>query len=183
MSGISNNALSDTPNYSQLYNRKDWIHWIDIDGDCQNTRAEILIKFSKTPPIFSSKSHCAVKEGYWLDAYSGKVLTAANEIDIDHLVPLAWANGHGGDQWDANQKMKFANDFENLTVTSRKLNRIKGNKGLDEWLPPNINYRCQYISRFISVVKKYKLELIPAESEQARNLNALCKKGKIKRLF
>ena len=36
------------------YNRKDWPHWIDEDGDCQNTRQENLIATSKVAVQFKN---------------------------------------------------------------------------------------------------------------------------------
>jgi hypothetical protein len=38
----------------------------------------------------------------------------------------------------------FANDLDNLILAKASLNRQKGAKGLDEWLPPNHSYRCEY---------------------------------------
>merc|ERR1712193_325114 len=66
------------------YNRKMWRHWVDDDGDCQNTRAEILIRDSITEVFFNKKKGCVVKLGLWIDPYSGQFFSKASKLDIDH---------------------------------------------------------------------------------------------------
>jgi hypothetical protein len=73
------------------------------------------------------------------------------------------AHGHGGDTWPKDRKQKFATYIDNLLLVSASLNRQKGAKGLDEWLPPNHAYRCEYIAHFNAVMTKYDLTYIPSE--------------------
>ena len=138
--------------YSTLFNRDDWGGWIDEDGDCQNTRAEILIRDSQISVSFDG---CRVVGGLWSLPYSGGSTTSASQIDIDHIIPLKWAHGHGGDRWTESQKRNFANDPDNLLATSSSANRSKGAKGPDKWLP-SIN-KCSYAQRWVQLIEKYGL--------------------------
>ncbi|MBA3757055.1 MAG: hypothetical protein H0X02_12900 [Nitrosomonas sp.] len=91
-------------NYQTPYNRKEWAHWIDADGDCQNTRQEMLIATSKKPLRFKDSKHCTVIYGEWFGVYTGKTFTKASDVDIDHIVPLAHAHRHGADKWTRTQR-------------------------------------------------------------------------------
>ncbi|MGK0235384.1 MAG: hypothetical protein ACI9EK_001920 [Psychroserpens sp.] len=62
------------------------------------------------------------------------------------------------------KRFKFANDPANLLSVEARLNRQKGAKGLDKWLPPK--NQCQYIVRFVRVYKTYGLQLNSSESSQ-----------------
>jgi hypothetical protein len=117
---------AERSSYSVLYDRDDWGSWIDADNDCQDTRAEILIRDSQQPVGFKSDRQCKVASGLWKLPYSGSVVTDPSQIDIDHVIPLRWAHGHGGDRWTLNQKRIFANDPENLLATYYSANRSKG---------------------------------------------------------
>jgi hypothetical protein len=56
-------------------------------------------------------------------------------VDVDHVVPLKWAHDHGGGEWSREKKKRFANDPLNLLVVHDRINRIKGAKGIDKWMP------------------------------------------------
>ena len=146
--------------YSTLYNRDDWGGWIDEDGDCQNTRAEILIRDSQTDV---SLDGCKVVSGLWNLPYWGGTATQASQMDIDHIIPLKWAHGHGGDKWSKEKKRTFANDPENLLPTSSSANRSKGAKDPDQWMP-NVK-RCSYAQRWQSLIDKYGLMTTAKELE------------------
>ena len=96
-----------------------------------------------------------VIDGLWDLPYSGGSTTSASEIDVDHIIPLKWAHGHGGDRWSDAKKRTFANDPDNLLATSSSANRSKGGKGPDQWMPA-IN-KCSYAQRWERLIGKYGL--------------------------
>ena len=77
------------------YNRALFDYPADLNGDCQNTRAEVLIAESLAAVTYTSASHCYVKRGRWYSFYDGVWGTFASSFQLDHLVPLyeAWISG------------------------------------------------------------------------------------------
>ena len=167
-------AIEQGSAFVGLYDRADWPHWLDSDKDCQNTRHEILIQTSTKPVSFKTDKECNVLTGEWFDPYSGNTYFVSKELDLDHIVPLKFAHGHGADKWSRERKTLFANDIENLILSQASLNRQKGAKGLDEWLPPNHRYRCEYITRFNNIMIKYQLAYIPSEERIVNRLVKAC---------
>ena len=145
------------PLYASDYIRKDWPHWIDADRDCQNTRAEILIRDNVGQLKFKRAKQCLVTWGSWVCPYTGKTYTKASDIDIDHIVPLSYAHRHGAAEWSREQKRAFANDPLNLLSVEDNTNQSKGDKGPARWMPPLESYRGEYLKRWGAVVSKYGL--------------------------
>ena len=167
-------AESEGRAFSSLYNRKDWPHWIDADRDCQDTRAEVLLRDSQAPVKFKRNKGGSVSHGLWIDPYTGQRIEKASDLDIDHIVPLAWAHGHGASDWTRAQKRAFANDMDNLLAVDAGANREKGAKGPDDWMPPATAYRCEYVGRFSNLVRKYKLSLYPPEQSAISAILSRC---------
>jgi hypothetical protein len=172
----TNEAIDEGRAFVTLYDRSDWPHWLDDDKDCQNTRHEILIQTSNKAVEFKTKNECNVLSGEWYDPYSGDTFTISKDLDLDHIVPLKFAHGHGADNWSRERKKQFANDHDNLLLVNASLNRQKGAKGLDEWLPPNQSYKCEYIARFNSVMAQYELSYIPSEKRIINRMVNACNK-------
>ncbi len=150
---------------SPKYSRSKFGHgWADLNKDCQNSRMEALISQSVGQVHYKTSKKCKVKSGKWISTFTGKTIYSASEIDIDHVVPLSWAWKHGGHQWTKDKRVKFANDPANLLSVEARVNRQKGARGLDEWLPPK--NKCQYVSRFLRVYKSYGLKLTINEGEK-----------------
>lgn len=160
--------------YSVLYNRKDWPHWTDDDGDCQNTRAEVLIAHSQLPVKFKRNKGCNVTHGRWYGVYTGQIFTKASDLDIDHIVPLAHAHRQGGANWTRSQKRAFANDPENLLPVEDNANQAKGDKGPDQWKPQQKSYWCVYARKWEYVKEKYRLGFNGQERSALREMKVTC---------
>ena len=131
--------------FSLLYDRRDWPHWRDQDGNCRDTRAEVLIRNSRVPVTYRDAQQCVVDSGEWLDPYSGQLIYLAADLDIDHLVPVSAA-----------------------------LNRTKGSSSPDQWLPPDRSYWCEYGRRWQTVKQRYALMVTPPEQTAVNGLMQTC---------
>lgn len=159
------------------YDRSTWAHWQDYDEDCQNTRQELLLATSKAPVTFTSTSNCTTYTGMWLDPYTGDYYTLASDLDIDHIIPLSYAYGHGGSLWSLKLKELFANDLENLLAVDDGLNASKGDKGPSDWMPPSETYHCMYANKWRVVANKYGLVLAAEDDAKISEVLKGCKEG------
>ena len=162
--------VSDFSNYQ----RDEYISsWIDEDGDCQNLRHEMLIRHSQRKVIFTNSSQCTVTGGLWLDPYLGKVITIASDLDVDHVIPLAYAHANGGAAWPRSRKQSFAMDEINLLLVDDGENQLKGAKGPSGYLPRK-EYQCDYVKKWQLVATKYKLELPVTDRRVLFSISTAC---------
>lgn len=105
------------------------------------------------------------------DPYSGQTMTLTpgdpSGIEIDHIFALQRNWNAGGAQWDLRKRQIFANDIDNLLAVNGRLNESKGSAGL-EWLPPNTNFRCTYVQRYLAIAVKYQLPVTRSDQNIAR---------------
>jgi hypothetical protein len=147
------------------YSRDLYGGWIDADGDCQDTRQEVLIAESVVP-VQLDAAGCRVVSGRWMDPYTGREITNPRELDIDHLVPLAEAHRSGGDAWTPERRRAYANHLahaEHLIAVTAGANRSKGDKDPASWLPANAAYRCEYVRDWVLVKLRWGLRADDAE--------------------
>lgn len=156
-------CASDSIYSCEKYDRKNWKHWIDEDGDCQNTRQEVLIRDSIKPVKYVGTvdaEGCKVFTGYWYDPYTGKTFTNPKQLDVDHVVPLKEAFESGGYKWSKEKKREYANylkdEFHIIPVYLGE-NRSKGAKDPAEWLPENLKFKKQYAKMWVRIKLHWNL--------------------------
>jgi hypothetical protein len=160
------------------YDRKDWGRWNDADGDCQDTRQEVLIRDSVVD-VQLDEAGCRVVAGKWRDPYDGSEITDPSKVDVDHLVALRDAHDSGGWQWSYDEKRLFTNDMGNLKATSQSTNRSKGARGADEWLPPLEEARCPYVVEWSLSKEHHDLTMTPVERAVIEYHVLICNQGQV----
>ena len=140
-------TIAPVPTDMPKYERNDWKHWEDHDGDCQDARQEVLIAESLVPVTYKTDRECRVETGWWYGAFTGTHIEDPGNLDIDHLVPLKNAHNSGGWPWTADRREEYANylgDDDHLIAVLDRANQSKGARGPEEWRPPDETYWCQF---------------------------------------
>lgn len=136
--------------------------WEDVDGNGCYTRNDVLAR-DLEDVRYRPGSDCVVVSGVLDDPYSGERFdfdkSNPDYIQIDHVVALAEAWRSGAWAWDDDQRLVFANDPLNLLAVSGQTNDDKASSDAAGWLPPNKDFRCDYVARQVVVKKKYDLSV------------------------
>lgn len=181
------NALEEEQEEDVSYNRNEWKHWEPFNEkkECWSVREEVLYRQAKEGSLIfldrkgnetNKKSKaCSIKQGIWIDPYSGKMYTKPSELDVDHHIPLKKANSLGGYKLSKREKKAFANDLNNLVVTSAEQNRSKSAKGPSEYLPPNEESHCAYAKIYVVMSGKYSIGITKEDKEVLHGILTSCK--------
>ncbi|MFE2086283.1 HNH endonuclease family protein [Streptomyces sp. NPDC059460] len=150
------------------YSRDKFPHWITQSGTC-NTR-EVVLKRDGTN--VAQDSSCAAVSGSWYSEYDGATWTAASDLDIDHMVPLAEAWRSGASSWTTAQRQSFANDLTRpqLIAVTDNVNQSKSDQDPAEWLPSRTAYRCTYVRAWVHVKHYYNLTVDSAEKSALQSV-------------
>ncbi|MFF3558557.1 HNH endonuclease family protein [Streptomyces sp. NPDC002574] len=154
------------------YNRDLFPHWITISGAC-DTR-ETVLKRDGSGVV--TNSSCSATSGSWYSVYDGATWTAASDLDIDHLVPLAEAWDSGASAWTTARRQSFANDLTRpqLIAVTDNVNQSKGDQDPATWMPSRAAYACTYVRAWVQVKYYYGLSVDTAEKNKLSSVLSGC---------
>jgi hypothetical protein len=149
-----------------------------------DTRDDILDR-DLVDKTYVSISRCpnAVATGTLHDPYTSATinLVRGNQtgaaVQIDHLVPLAYAWDLGARNWTDQMRLRFANDPANLLAVDGKVNQDKGDGEPAVWMPPNRAFWCQYAVQFVAVLRGYGLPVDAPSAPVLRDAAGTCPRG------
>lgn len=157
---------------ASTYDRDLFPHWITISGAC-NTR-ETVLKRDGSGVV--TDSACAATSGSWYSPFDGATWTAASDVDIDHLVPLAEAWRSGASAWTTAKRQSFANDLTRpqLWAVTDNVNQAKGDKDPSTWKPSLTSFHCTYAKSWIATKAYWALKLQSAEKTALTTMLNTC---------
>ncbi|MCZ4579229.1 MULTISPECIES: HNH endonuclease family protein [Gordonia] len=174
--------LASIPVHAQRPDRDDYDRsafgaaWTDAvavagGGNGCDTRNDILardLQDIRAGPVSSCPR--AVLAGEFRSPYSGEFVVFrrdrnASSVQIDHIVPLAYAWDMGAWSWELGRRLSFANDPANLVAVDGPSNQDKSDSEPGRWMPPVRGFWCQYAIQFVMVSATYGLT-VDAESRE-----------------
>jgi hypothetical protein len=146
-----------------------------------DTRNDILDRdLTGKTYVVISRCPTAVATGILRDPYTSLTIsfTRGNQtgasVQIEHIVPLAYAWDQGARFWTDQLRVRFANDPANLVAVQGQANQDKGDKEPALWMPPNAAFHCHYSMQFIAVMRGYGLALDAPSVPALRQATETC---------
>ncbi|OBG28226.1 hypothetical protein A5672_04125 [Mycobacterium alsense] len=133
--------------------------------------------------VWTKRCPNAVATGTLHDPYTNATIAfqrgakVGEAVQIDHIVPLAYAWDMGAYDWPSPERRRFANDPANLLAVEGRANQDKGDSPPGRWMPPNAAFACQYAMQFIAVLRGYQLPVDAASAGALRQAAATCPAG------
>jgi hypothetical protein len=154
------------------YSRDKFPHWSSQGAGC-DTRDAVLKKQGQG---VVTTADCKITRGTWLSVYDGKTVSDPQELDVDHMVPLANAWRTGAKDWTDSKRGEFANDLTHpqLLAVTATTNRSKGDQDPSEWTPPRHEYWCVYAQKWVTVKGYWKLSVTAAEKKALQDMLGTC---------
>jgi hypothetical protein len=145
------------------YSREKFRHWSKASdfgrapphASC-DTREAALVRDGENVEVGSG---CKVTSGSWYDPYTDQTYSDPQDLDIDHVVPLANAWRSGASSWNDDQRERYANDPDVLLSVEDDANQEKGDKGPEAW---------------IDIKDKYGLSVNKQEKEDLEQMLGTC---------
>lgn len=146
--------------------------WAHHHGRC-DTREVVLARDGKG---VKRDSACRPVKGRWYSPYEGRWIRSEKHLDVDHVVPMAYAWRSGAKRWSQAKRRAFANDLwrPELKTVSHSVNIAKGGQGPQSWRPPRRAYWCRYALSWITVKHHYRLFVTRAEKKALENMLRTC---------
>lgn len=149
-----------------------------------DTRNDVLTRdLIDTTYVTTTRCPRAVAAGILRDPYTNDTVAFARgeqvgaSVQIDHIVPLAFAWDMGAREWPDGLRKRFANDPANLLAVAGQANQAKSDAPPGEWMPANAAFHCQYAVQFIAVLRGYGLAVDAASVPVLREAAGTCPVG------
>jgi hypothetical protein len=154
--------------------------WGDTDRNGCDARNDVLARDLSDVVHRPNTNNCVVHSGVLDDPYTGTVIhfirgnDTSQLVQIDHVVPLAWAWRYGAANWTHDERVLFHNDQSNLLAVDGPTNMSKSDSGPGDWMPPNPAAQCSYAETYVSVVHAYALSMPDHDRQQLEHTLARC---------
>jgi Protein of unknown function (DUF1524) len=154
------------------YSRDRFHIWAEQGGGC-DTRDAVLKRDGRG---VTATAHCKITHGTWVSPYNAKTYADPQDLDIDHVVPLANAWRSGAKNWTDTRREEFANDLTRpqLLAVDATDNRAKGDQDPSQWRPPNRRFWCRYAQSWIAVKSYWRLTVTAAEKVALTDMLGTC---------
>ncbi|MEZ5209638.1 HNH endonuclease family protein [Gordonia sp. PP30] len=132
-------------------------------GNGCDTRNDVLARdLAVAKSVAAQTCRSAVAAGRFRSPYTGREITFARgrgsaAVQIDHIVPLAYAWDMGAASWEPARRVALANDPANLVAVDAASNQAKSDLEPGRWMPPLRGFACQYAMQFATVSAAYDL--------------------------